>query len=423
VTVRRRMIRVSLMSCIAATLYCSLVHASETTLPIMEGTAAALVAADNGFGIDLYGQLVKGSKSNAFFSPYSIRTILTMTFAGARGKTAAQMASVLNLDDVPSPQLHSAFSSLIKSLNEGDKNYDLAIANALWGQSGFEFQKNFQDLLRTSYGAALHEVNFVQAAEPARLEINKWVEQQTDEKIKDLLAKGAVNDATCLVLTNAIYFKAAWDEPFRREQTKTEPFHLDASRDVQTSMMHHGTSTLKYFATDQFQAVELPYKGGQLSMVLIVPAAVDGLATVQKELTGDELKQWLAKMENTRVVLTMPKFTMSRELVFDKELKSMGMVDAFDRYRADFSGMVTLKQAETRSPYISQVIHKAFVDVDEFGTEAAAATAVAVATATAMRGPAPPPVVVTADRPYLFLIRHRDSGVILFLGQLVDPRG
>jgi serpin B len=416
------MIWISMASFLVAVLWCSLLRGADSINPDATEKATT-VAADNSFGVDLYSRLAAANKENIFCSPYSIRTILTMTFAGAGGNTAAQMASVLHLDSVPPAQLHAAFSALSKTLNAKDTNYDLTIANALWGQRGYGFREDFQNLLQKSYGASLHEMDFVDAAEPARVTINQWVQQQTHEKIKDLLSPGTLNEATCLVLTDAIYFKGAWDEPFRKEQTRQEAFHLDSNQDVQTSMMHHGTSSLKYLGTDRFQAVELPYKGGELSMVLIVPRTVDGLAAVEKEFTSESIAQRPAKLENQRVVLTMPKFTMTRALDLNVVLKGMGMVDAFDRHAADFSGMVTEKEMEARPPFISQVVHKAFVDVDEEGTEAAAATAVAVATATAMRGPSPPPMIVTADRPFLFLIRHRDSGVILFLGRLVDPRG
>jgi serpin B len=225
-----------------------------------------------------------------------------------------------------------------------------------------------------------------------------------------------------LILTNAIYFKAAWDEPFKKERTKDEPFHLDAKQQPNVPMMHHSKMSLRYLETDQFQMVELPYKRGELSMVLIVPKAIDGIGAVEKALTSDTLGKMLDAMEYKSVILTIPKFKITAEFGLADTLKAMGMADAFDRKHADFSGMETAEQATTDRLFINQVVHKAFVDVNEDGTEAAAATAVVMVTSAAMQAHVPPPIEVTADRPFLFLIRHHSSATILFMGRLMDPR-
>jgi serpin B len=379
------------------------------------------VSSDNGFAVNLYVRLAS-TPGNLFFSPYSIRTALAMTYAGAGGETATQMAAVLRLPDVPAEQLHTEFASLIKQLNTGGKdNYQLAVANALWGQSGFDFRPEFKELLRTSYGADLREVDFVHHAEEVRGQINQWAEEATRGKIKDLIAPGVLDPITRLVLANAIYFKAAWDDPFSEHATQDGPFHLDARNDVQVKLMHHSPKTWEYNETDQVQVLEVPYQGGDMSMVLVVPKAVDRLPTIEQSLTGDTVRQWLSSRKPQLVSLTMPKFTTTSQFELGKTLAAMGMPDAFDSNRANFSGMTLPDQQKTEPLFIGAVIHKAFVAADEKGTEAAAATAVVMRAGSAMMRPKEP-IAVTADRPFLYFIYHRASGSVLFLGRLSDPR-
>jgi serpin B len=383
------------------------------------------VATDNRFAADLYTRLASASpagRGNLFFSPYSIRTALAMTYAGARGQTAEQMAAVLHLPQMQADQLHQRFATLIKQMNAGHDDYQLSVANALWGQSGFGFRDDFKDLLSTAYGAALREVDFARHTEQVRLEINQWAEQQTHEKIKDLVPPGVLTPATRLVLANAIYFKAAWQEPFHKNGTRDEPFHLDPSHDAPVPMMHHGLQTWGYAETGQLQALEVPYQGRDVSMVLVVPKAVDGLAQIEKSLVGQTLQQWQSSLRPQLVALTMPKFTTTCQFRLAEVLSAMGMPEAFVPMRADFSAMATAEQQKTEPLFISEVIHKAFVAADEAGTEAAAATAVTMMAGSAMR-PMPHPIAVIADRPFLFYIYHRTSGTILFLGRVSDPRG
>ena len=381
--------------------------------------------ANNSFAADLYTRLAAGSpagRGNLFFSPYSIRTALVMTYAGARGRTAEQMAGVLHLPVGPADQLNKSFASLIQQMNAKHDDYQLAVANALWGQSGYGFRDDFKAILRDDYGAALQEVDFAHHAEQVRGQINQWAERATHDKIKDLVPPGVLTPATRLVLANAIYFKGAWQWPFHTSATRDEPFHLDASHDAKVPMMHHGQQTWGYTETPQLQAVELPYQGRDVSMVLVVPKAVDGLGEIEKWISGQTLAQWQSSLRPQLVVLTMPKFTMTSAFRLAEVLGAMGMKDAFDASRADFSAMVTPQQQKTEPPYISEVIHKAFVAADEAGTEAAAATAVMVA-AGAARMEMPKPVAIVADRPFLFYIYHRPSGTVLFLGRVSDPRG
>lgn len=379
------------------------------------------VASDNSFAADLYARLAASAGAdNLFFSPYGIRTALAMTFAGARGTTASQMSAALHLPDVPSDQLHKSFAELDRKLNGGSEDFALSVANALWGQRGFGFRSDFKELLRTNYSADLREVDFLQHTEEARLQINQWAEQATRRKIKDLIPPGVLDPASRLVLANAIYFKAGWDEPFAKQSTRDGAFHLDAKSDIQVLMMHHRQMTWGFTDTENFQAVELPYQGHQLSMVLLVPKAVDGLAKVEKLMSGQNLRQWQSMLAPQLVIVTMPKFTMTRQFKLADQLQALGMSDAFSADRADFSGMVTAEAQKTQPLYISEVVHKAFVAVDEEGTEAAAATAVAMRAGSAMMPRQP--VVVTADRPFLFYIHHRGSGTILFMGRVNDPR-
>jgi serpin B len=402
---------------------------AQTTNPSTESAATpAAVAADNAFAAELYARLIAatpahGGATNLFCSPYSIRVALAMTWAGARAQTARQMAGVLHLGDFPPDQVHRAFADLIKQLNSGSKDYQLAVANALWGQSGYGFRDDFKQLLKDDYDAELREVDFMQTPEPARLQINQWAEQKTNDKIKDLLAPGVIDAATRLVLTNAIYFKAAWEEPFSKHGTRDEPFHLDAAQTSPVPMMHRGQESLAYTDSDQYQAVALPYQGGELSMTLVVPKAVDGLSAVEKSLDAGALRRLQSSMQTNHqpVLVSMPKFKTTSEFRLSDQLRAMGMSDAFDPNRADFSGMVNPDQAKKEPPLvIGDVVHKAFVSVDEEGTEAAAATAVVMRAGAARQ--MQPPAVVTADRPFLFFISHRASGSILFLGRVADPR-
>ena len=370
-----------------------------------------LAADSNAFATDLYGRLAAGD-GNLFFSPYSINSALAMTYGGARGETATQMAHVLHFS-LPPDQLHPAAGELIKSLEnggavDGKPAYELVVANALWGQKGYPYQPAFLSLLSKNYGAGLEQVDFAQA-EQVRKQINAWVEKQTRDKIKDLIPAGSLNAQTRLVLTNAIYFKGAWADPFKKQLTKEEPFHLGGEQTVTAEMMHQ-QHQFPYMENDDMQAVELPYAGRKLSMVVLLPRKVDGLAALEKQLTPETIDRWFKELRGQDVQLTLPKFTMTRQFELSKELEALGMTDAFSS-KADFSGISTAEGL-----MISQVIHKAFVDVNEEGTEAAAATAVTIRAQAVFRRP--PPVVFRADHPFVFMIRDRDTNAILFLGRL-----
>ena len=300
-----------------------------------------------------------------------------MTYAGAAGKTAEQMAGTLHFD-LPADRLHAAFGSLTKELNNppkaGDKPaYQLVVSNALWLQKGFPFQKEFTGLVAANYGAGLNEVSYAEP-EPARKTINAWVEKATNDKIKDLIPQGVLTEQTRLVLTNAVYFKSDWADTFSEHATKPGPFHLAGGKTVETPLMTQWTH-VGYMETDEFQLADLPYKSDVLSMTVLLPRKADGLPELEKKLTAKALDEWLGKSKTADVDLTLPRFKFTSEFGLKEPLADLGMAEAFDPGKADFSGMTTAEKL-----FISAVLHKAFVAVDEKGTEAAAATAVVMAT-------------------------------------------
>jgi serpin B len=372
---------------------------------------AAVVKGNTDFAFDLYGRL-GAAKGNVFFSPYSVSTALAMTYAGARGNTAAQMEKTLHFPVGPD-RLHPAFAALAEeTAAEGKaKGYQFRTANSLWGQKGYGFQPAFLKTGRDHYGAGLQEVDFRNDAEGARKTINEWVKKQTEDKIKDLLPPGILDDEVRMVLTNAVYFKAEWDSKFRKGLTTQQSFHTADGAEVKTPLMEQD-GTFKYLQAETFQAVELPYKGGDVSMVVLLPKKSDGLPELEKALTPANLDAWLGKMKPTAMELDLPRFQATSEFRLKEELSRLGMADAFTPYVADLSGM----GGKPGDLYISETVHKAFVSVTEEGTEAAAATGV-VAKDTSETA-----VTFRADHPFLYLIRDNRTGGVLFLGRLADPR-
>ena len=396
-----------------AALSCAL-PAVETD-PTVKANISVIAKGDNQFALDLYAKL-RGQEGNLFFSPYSISTALAMTRAGAGGDTAAEMDRTLHFT-LPEAPLQAAFGALVREINgdpaDAKRGYQLSTANALWGQKGFPFKTKFLKLVNDNYGAGLREVDFKAAAEQARSAINAWVEKETRDKIKNLLHQGDLTPDTRLVLTNAIYFKGDWVSPFKKALTKNEPFHLSADKKADAPLMHH-TGEYSYLDGDTFQALELPYSGKNLTMVVLLPKKVDGLADFEKELTADNLAGWIGKLREQKVIVSLPKFKTTQRISLARTLAEMGMKKAFTR-GADFTGM----GGEPGELLLSDVIHKAYIDVNEEGTEAAAATAVGVKASAAFR-PRPTPVF-RADHPFVFLIRDKRSDSFLFLGRLADP--
>jgi serpin B len=376
---------------------------------------ATLVSGNNDFAFNLYQEL-RNNDGNLFYSPYSISLALAMTYAGARGDTETQMADTLSFL-LSQDKLHNAFNYLDLELNsrsegaEGkdSKGFRLNIVNTIWGQKDYKFLDSFLDILSENYGAGLRLLDFIADAEKARVTINDWVSENTEGRIEDLIPPGAVDSLTRLVLTNAIYFNAAWAHPFEEELTNNDIFYLLDGNSVTVPMMNQ-TEDFRYYSGDGYQAVELPYDGNELSMVILLPDE-GSFSDFEMMLDADLVDYIVGEMSLTNVALTMPKFTFEAEFDLKKTLRDLGMVDAFST-SADFSGI-----DGTKNLSITDILHKAFVAVDEEGTEAAAATAVIVG----LTGGPSEFVKLTLDRPFIFLIRDIKTGTILFIGRVLDP--
>lgn len=370
------------------------------------------IARDNTlFALDLYNQL-KMTDANLFFSPFSIFTALAMTWAGARENTAVQMAETLHFTEKPA-QFHRAIGDLISQLNAVQKETDveLSIANAIWAQKGYQFLDEFFRIVQQSYQADLKQVDFSSAAESARQAINAWVEQQTNEKIKDLLPPKVLNALTRLVLVNAIYFKGFWDNQFKSRDTREMEFWLLTEVAVKVPMMHQ-EHQFGYWENDWLQIMEMPYKEESLSLIVLLPKEKTGITDLEQKLNFENMMAWQSRLRKRKVIVFFPKFKIESQFSLGQILASMGMPDAFDPERADFSAMVGQKEL-----YISAVIHKAFLEVNEEGSEAAAATGVVVGVTSI----APSPPIFKADHPFVFFIRDNKSQSILFLGRVLNP--
>jgi serpin B len=373
-----------------------------------EGDVQAVVEGNTQFALDLYAALREES-GNLFLSPHSISTALAMSYAGARGETARQMAGVLHFSLEPG-RLHPAFAAMLLSdqATREESGYRLDVANAAWGQKGYGFLEDYLALTREYYNAGFREVDFVEGTEQARQIINAWVEDQTEHRIKELLQRPDLDPATVLVLTNAIYFKGSWASRFDEKYTKDGPFWMNEKDNVVVPMMHQ-VARFPLAALDNLDILELPYQGDRLAMVVLLPKKRDGLTALEKSLSRENLDRWLGLLGPQPVRLSLPRFKLERRFELSRTLQAMGMIDAFAAGKADFSGMTG-----NRELFISLVIHQAEVEVNEEGTEASAATAV-----VHKRGA--PPTAFVADHPFLFLIRDRQSGSILFMGRVVNP--
>lgn len=373
----------------------------------------AVAVANNAFALDLYRQLARG-EGNLFFSPYSLTSALAMVYGGAAGETAQQLAEALHIQ-LSSEEFHRALAELTAALNAPNEAYQLSVANALWGQAGYPFRADFLELMERFYEAGFHEVDYTTegSRDEARRTINAWVEEQTQGKIQDLIQPEDLSHTTRLLLTNAISFKGAWELPFDPDATGPMPFHLAQGRTVDVPTMYQ-RGDFRYAETERVQLLELPYAGGRVSMVVFLPAR-GGLEELEASLDPDQLAAWLAQGSPQEVEVYLPRFTLKERFVLNEVLQALGIVDAFRPGRANFANM-----AEDPELVLSQVIHQAFVEVNEEGTEAAGATGIGMRVTSL---PANPPPVFRADRPFVFLIRDVESGAILFMGRVVDPRG
>jgi serpin B len=377
---------------------------------------ANLVKGNNNFAFNLF-QVLKNTDGNLFYSPYSISEALAMTYGGARGSTEQQMKQTLQFS-LQQSQLHPTFNYLDQQLSsrgqgaigKDGQGFRLKVVNAIWGQQNFTFLSDYLDLLAQNYGAGLRILDFIKSPEPSRVTINQWVSDQTEGRIKDLLPSGSINTLTRLVLTNAIYFNAAWETQFQTKSTVNGAFHLASNSDINVPMMKQ-QGHFNYAETTDYQALEMPYDGHQLSMVILLPAT-GKFDSVQNGLSGDSIASAIQSLKAETVNLSMPKFKIESQFGLKQTLSQMGMPVAFTD-QADLSGMDGKKDL-----MISDVVHKAFVTVDETGTEAAAATGVIVGT-TAM------PANIfnfTMDRPFFFLIRDIQTGTVLFVGRVLNPQ-
>jgi len=374
---------------------------------------AAAVDGNNAFALDLYRNLA-ADDGNLVLSPHSVSVALAMTYAGAAGDTATQMADAMHFD-LPQTQLHPAFNALdlaLSSRGEGADGADgepfrLRVVNAAWAQRDYAFLDSYLDTLALSYGAGVRLMDFDTAPDPSRLVINEWVSEQTEARIPNLLPEGSITSGTRLVLTNAVYFNAAWETQFDEDLTTDETFHA-ADGDVQVPTMH-GTAYHAYAAGDGWRAVELPYDGGEVAMLVVVP---DDLATFEAGLDGAALAAVDEQLTSTRIALSFPKFEYRKTTDMGGPLADLGISDAFSPGAADFSGM-----NGGHDLFISGVLHEAFIKLDEHGTEAAAATAVIVGTTSVP----PDPIAVAVDSPFLYFIRDVETGAILFVGRVANP--
>ena len=396
----------------------------ESKMPRAEVSVSAgndldqLAAGNRAFALDLY-QRLEAREGNLFYSPFSISSALAMTYAGAEGKTAEEMAEVFHFL-MEEDRLHPAFNALdqyLESLADQEipedmgEAFQLNIANAIWGQKDFQFENDFMDILAVNYGAGLRLLDYVLEPEKSRIEINNWVSDQTKDKIQDLIPQGAINSDTRLVLSNAIYFIATWLEPFEETLTEDGVFYGLGGEEIITPMMSLSSdASFPYYQGEGFQAVELPYVGGQVSMLVLVPDQGQ-FSSFEESLNAEKLDGIIGNLAYQPMYLNFPKFEFETEISLANILAEMGMPSAFSD-AADFSGMTG-----TRDLFISDVFHKAFVSVDEEGTEAAAATAVEMSVTSAPENP----IQLVVDHPFVFLIRDTQTNSILFMGRVVEP--
>ena len=378
-----------------------------------ENQIVAVVDTSNQFAFDLYSEY-KLKEGNIFFSPYSISTALAITFEGARGQTADEMRTVFHFPkDENARKL--GYSGLLEKINAENENYKLSTANALWAQENYKFLDEYLNSVEKYYSGGVTNLDFVNETESSRITINDWVEDQTNDKIKDLIPRGLITPLTRLVLTNAIYFKGDWLKQFNEDETRDENFRISSNETKKVPMMRRTDEEAKFNFTENedLQILELPYSGEKLSMLILLPKN-DDLEYLENNLTLENLEKWKRDLREERVKVFIPKFKFETKYLMAEDLKKMGMPTAFSM-AADFSGMT-----EERDLFISAVVHQAFVEVNEEGTEAAAATAV-IMTFKSISIESKSIPIFRADHPFVFLIQEKETGSILFLGRVSEP--
>ncbi len=394
-----------------ALLFAGTARAAQSAGAPEEALAASAALAVNRFTFDIYKAVASDAPGqNVFLSPYSVSSALAMTYAGARGRTAEEMALVLHF----TPEIHKAMGALIGSINSvPEESATVRTANAIWPAAGEKILPDFYMLARLDYRSALKQLDYAGHPEESRDTINRWVEERTNGKITDILPGGAITKDTKTVLTNAVYFKAEWQERFKKTDTAPRPFFTGAAESVSVPTMTRLSSELNYAKVGDAEMIEMPYKGGRFSMLVLLPDKESSVEALGERLNAETLDEWLAAMEPAEVEIFLPRFRQEGAYDLSRTLARLGMPLAFDA-AADFSG---INGAGGIS--ISGVMHKTFAEVTEEGTEAAAATAVAL-----MRASLPPrgeKIVFRADRPFIYIIRDNESGAALFIGRLSRP--
>ncbi|HNQ30455.1 MAG TPA: serpin family protein [Methanolinea sp.] len=389
--------------------------------PALPGSATSVVDANNRFALDLYGRIAddpKAGDGNIFFSPFSISSALAITYEGARGTTAEEIRSVFHFPENQTV-MRSGFAGIISGINSKANAYMLRTANALWAEQTYPFLAGYISAAEQHYGAKTTNLDFINKPEESRVTINTWVEDLTEDRIKDLLQPGTIDPLTRLVITNAIYFKGTWMKQFDQNKTTDADFRTGTGKTVRVRMMERTDedAIYGYAETDILQALSMPYESGDgkdLSMLVLLPKT-DDLSMVEESLNTSTLSLLHDSLKTRRVIVYFPKFVMETKYSLPGVLSAMGMPTAFTR-AADFSGM-----DGTKNLYIDDVIHQAFVEVNEEGTEAAAATAVVMRlSAMPLEETAP---LFRADHPFIFLIQENETGNILFMGKVSDPSG
>ncbi len=372
------------------------------------------VEGNSKFAFELYKKLKEEKQNeNLFFSPFSISSALAMTYAGSKEETQLEISKTLSFS-LDQNKIHSDFNSLLEKLTYSKDSTQLCIANSLWAQKDYLFLEDYFNLLKTKYNAGLENVDFIDTAEreKTRIKINEWVESKTNDKIKEILKRDIMlNENSRLVLVNAIYFLGKWNTPFNKEQTQKNIFYSTLNTKIESFFMNK-TLSLKYFEDETLQTIEIPYKENKFSMIIILPKSNSAIENIEKTISYDKYLQILNTMNNEMVELSIPKFKTTCELILKNTLKNLGMTISFSDF-ADFSGITGRKDLK-----IGDVIHKAFIDVNEEGTEAAAATVVTFDYKSAHITPVK---IFKADHPFMFIIKETETGSILFMGKVINP--
>ena len=407
-----KIIALSVLAIIAITSGIGILYISENNsadILVNNDDSAIDKSEQKDFVFAFYSEIAKDEKSNIFFSPLSISTAFSVAYEGADENTASEMQQIFGFESDDAKR-QKAISELLSQFNHKDDWYSLQVANALWVKDGYEIKQDYLDAAKTHYSSTVDNVDFV--TDDGINKINSWVKEKTNDKIANILAPGSTDELTRMVITNAVYFKGKWSSEFNQKNTSEKPFWTDKDNSVMVSMMKQPVDIYNYAKTGNLQALELNYLGGDISMVILLPKDRDGIQSLEQYMDKKKLDEIKDSMTRQPLTVEIPKFEFETEYNLKSPLQSLGLHDAFDESNADFHG-ITDEQV-----YLEQAAHKAFVNVNEKGTEAAAITAL-VARATS--GPPEPIAEFIADHPFMFVIQEKETGEILFIGRLVNP--